>query len=133
MTTPAVFSADEDLVPVYFPDAAALPDTLAPMHEEAARQIMADLRQQGRTALELADLTDETVEALKVPSCLYVMFLIFRTQNSVRSSADMLATVKFWKSEYDKAMSSAPILSNYLGEVDGVSQASASNDRVWLG
>jgi hypothetical protein len=115
----ATYSDDEDLVPVYFPSASALPDTLAPLHEEAFAQINRDLVAMEWEAEDLAALTQETLDALVKPSCCYVMYLLFRPSlASSRDPQQAMVAVKFWSDAYSAALAAVPIVTTLLEDDD---------------
>jgi hypothetical protein len=114
----ATYSDDEDLVPVYFPTASALPDTLAPLHEEAFAQINRDLVAMEWEAEDLAALTQETLDALVKPSCCYVMHLLTRSAISHGRSDSALEQARFWEGEYRKALAATPIVTTLLEDDD---------------
>lgn len=105
----ATYATDQDLVPVYFPDAAGLPDTLAPLHEAAGAQIDRDLKAMGWEAEDLAALTADTLTALVDPSCRLVMHLLARASISHGRSESAMEQAKFWGDEYKKALAATPI------------------------
>lgn len=105
MTT---YSTDEDLVPVFVQDAETLPDSLVPHHEAAYAQIRRDLVGMGRTAAELDSLTSDTLAALKVPSCHYVLHLLFQSQTHGRTG-DLFELAKHHLGEYQRTLRSTVI------------------------
>lgn len=119
----AHYTTDEDLVPVYVADAGLLPDTLAPLHEAAYGAIRRDLTSLGSTTEQLDALTEASLEALKVPSCHYVLHLLFQQQTHGRSG-DLLELAKYHLVEYQRTLRSTVIESTVvsaLGETSRVS------------
>jgi hypothetical protein len=112
------YSTDQDLVPVYYPEAAALPDQLAPLHEAAGAQIDRDLAAQGWDADDLAALSEATLTALIVPSCAYVMHLIFRAQSSRGGGQELLDLARYWQGEYVHALASTAIETTLPDDAD---------------
>ena len=105
----STYSTDEDLVPVYISDAAALPDSLARLHEEAGAQIDRDLKQAGWDAEDLVALTAATLLGLVKPACCYVMHLLTRQQVAHERGTESLDKAKFWRDEYSKALAGTTI------------------------
>lgn len=126
----ATYSTDQDLVPVYFPAADALPDGLAPLHEEAGAQIGRDLIAAGIDEDSLPDLTAASLLALVKPACCYVMYLIYRAGLAHDRDGQVLGKVKFWHGEYSAAVSAARVSVDATATED---PAPAGNNRVWLG
>jgi len=112
------YSTDENLIPVYVSDAAALPDSLAPLHEEATAQINRDLYAKDWDDASLAILTPASLLELVKPACCYVMYLLSRMQVAHERGTESLDKAKFWRDEYRRALESALI--ETTAEDDGV-------------
>jgi hypothetical protein len=116
------YTTDEDLVPVYVA-ASLLPDTLAPLHEAAYAQIRDDLVAMGSTIEQLDALTDASLEALKKPSCHYVMYLVNRP--STRADSALLELAESWLTGYQRALRSTVIESTVASELGETSRTSS--------
>lgn len=123
------YSTNEDLA-VYI-DAASLPETTARQHEAAYTQIRQDLRAPGWTVEQLDALTAESLEALKAPSCHYVLYLIFQSPTHARSP-ELLELAKLHLGEYQRTLRAAPIEST-VADTDASGAPSSGGGYVVLG
>lgn len=119
----SAYTTDEDLVPVYVQDASLLPDTLAPLHEAAYVAIRRDLVAMGSTVEQLDALTDACLEALKVPSCNHVMYLLNRP--STRADSALLELAESFLKEYQRTLRSTVIESTVASESGETSRTSS--------
>ncbi len=109
MPVPTTYSANDDLVPIYVQDAAVLPDSIARLHEEAARQINDDLRARGWDDEDLAALTETALANLVKPACCYVMALLFEEKSNSERGTESLDKAKHWETKYKAALAAAVI------------------------
>jgi hypothetical protein len=100
---------DNDDLEVWVTDISALPD-MTKYHNEAYSQIRRNLRTLGWTEEQLDDLTDETLEGLKAPSCHWVLYLLYQSQQD--KSGEMMKRAEHHASEYRAALKATTIASN---------------------
>lgn len=117
------YTTNDDLVPVFAPSADLLPDSMAPLHEAAYGQIRRDLVAMGSTTEQLDALTDASLEALKVPSCNYVMYLLNRP--STRADSALLELAESFLKEYQRTLRSTVIESTVASESGETSRTSS--------
>lgn len=123
------YSVNEDLA-IYI-DPATLPDTIARQHEAAYTQIRQDLQASGWTAAQLDALTDASLEALRTPSCHYVLYLIFQNSTHARSP-ELFELAKHHLGEYQRTLRAAPIEST-VADTSESGAPSAGGGYVVLG